>query len=102
MKSAFHTLSHLALSSSSTAGSIITESNWSSAVATLRLAGGRPSELKSPWPSGERTKSAKSSAACGCGARFAKPMPSGYAITGFTATQSIGAPERLPGSTLLE
>src|SRR6266702_1798566 len=48
-----------------TAWFIMMESKLLRSVFTLRLAGGRPSELKSSWPSGERTKSANSSAACG-------------------------------------
>ena len=50
-------------------------------------------------PSGDRTKSANSRAACGCGAFFATPMPWGRPTTGSTGSQSIGPPRRFSDST---
>ena len=45
-------------------------------------------------------KSANSSAAFGCGAWRATPMPCGRAITGSIAAQSTGAPRFLADSAL--
>jgi hypothetical protein len=47
------------------------------------------------------TKSRKSSAACGCGAARATPMPCGRAATGSTGMKSMGAPRFFSDSTLL-
>src|SRR5207253_9979970 len=66
-----------------------------SSLFTRVLAGTRPIDSNRRWPSGESTKSAKSTAAFGCGALRATPMPCGRAATGCTGTKSIGAPLRL-------
>ena len=50
--------------------------NFWNELSTVRLTGTRLAALMMRWPSGDSTKSAKSSAACGCGACFARAMPS--------------------------
>src|ERR1043166_913856 len=61
-KSACQRLSHVSHSLRSAARSMMRNTPWSNAAATLRLTGTRLCSLMIVWPSGESTKSAKRSA----------------------------------------
>src|SRR5258706_849383 len=100
MKKSSHSFSHLPDSSSTVAGSTSVKGKLLSLLFTRVLAGTRPMDSKSCWPSGESTKSANSSAAFGCGACAATPIPWARATTGFTGSQSMGAPLRFSDSAL--
>src|SRR5689334_1268404 len=68
---------HLSHSSSAMAGSMRRYWNLLRGLSTARLAGTRLCALMISWPSRDRTKSASSRAASGCGARAATPMQLG-------------------------
>src|SRR5206468_1566330 len=79
-------------SSSVITGSIISKGNLLRCVSTARLEGTRLRSFRIVWPSRESMKSAKRSAACGCGARRATPIAFGRPKVGLSAFQRMGAP----------
>src|SRR5204863_21898 len=79
-------------SSSVITGSIISKGNLLRCVSTARLEGTRLRSFRIVWPSRESMKSAKSSAAFGCGARRATPIAFGRPNVGLSAFQRMGAP----------
>src|SRR5205807_8803569 len=79
-------------SSSVITGSIISKGNLLRWVSTARLEGTRLRSFRIVWPSRESMKSAKRSAACGCGARRATPIAFGRPKVGLSAFQRMGAP----------
>src|SRR5258708_7922670 len=85
-------LLHLSHSSRAMAGSMSSYLNLLSGLSTARLEGTRLRALMISWPSAERMKSAKRSAACGCGARRATPTELGCPNAGCSGFHSIGAP----------
>src|SRR5712691_2477678 len=98
-KSVCQRFSHASHSSTTGARSTMRKSRWLNELSTLRFTGTRLAAMMKRWPSGDSTKSTKSSAACGCGACFATPMPSARPNAGGSGFQSMGAPRSFSLST---
>src|SRR5712691_9177326 len=98
-KSACQRLSQVSHSSTTGASSTMRKLRWSNELSTLRFTGTRLAAMMKRWPSGDSTKSTNRSAACGCGACFATPMPSARPNAGGSGFQSIGAPRSFSLST---
>src|SRR6266702_5195029 len=91
-------LAHLSLSSSATAGSTSVKRRLPSGEGTLAWVGAYSIDTSNSCASADSMKSWNSSAAFGCGARRAMPMPLMRASAGSSTNQSIAAPLLLAAS----